>query len=226
MFNVAAAPIRWTGSGFEWWCIDGGGGFQLESDFSLLAGLKVMHSSIRLDDPRDGRGYPLNWSQTIVPFHFQFRAGGDIQARVWVPYIGLRVKGPNYRCTFQWSPCAWARIRVSDQGSYLQEVDPPAPAGSVDTGISWRYSKFSPGAYLEGLFEYDFQVVSDSLVRLWCQGQWLSVKGGGNVDVSYAIATNGLYVGGPGAIPTVSSALSASYNQYSISGGLSASLTF
>ncbi len=47
-----------------------------------------------------------------------------------------------------------------------------------------RYTFANAGLYLDGSFEYDFDLSGAFGLTCWVQGTWMSIPGGGNVDLA------------------------------------------
>jgi hypothetical protein len=216
--QTAADPIKWTGSRLEVWSIDGGLIYRLRSDVALIGGLRRQHLSLRLDDPTDAQGHPINWAW-LEPglFRYGFAGGADFLAKMWLPYVGVMIEGSNYRGSILWSPLASVRVTAPIRFG-LQLTD---ALGRIENDFQWHYESFNPGLFFEFDFESDTEINSRALLRLWARARWLNVRGGGSLE--YSVREVGV------AIPTEGTegiAGTATYSEYSVAGGASTLISF
>jgi len=192
LFRGGGAAYRWNASGLEWWALEGGIAVNVVETAALVAGLRRDHLSFDLDEPRDYQGNPINQVYSFPGRLITFSNAADCQFKLWVPYVGLRVVGPNYRASVIWSPFADAAVKIPDRflhNDFSEEV--------FDLEhVEWRYSMFQAGGLFEGQFEYDVRFSSNLFVSVWAKGSWLGVRGTGNLDqnqdyfISWGYATN------------------------------------
>jgi len=169
---------QWNASGLEWWAIEGGAAFNVLEGAAVFAGLRRDHLSFKLEDPRDQFGDPVNF---VIPFPgglISGRNAADLQVKLWVPYVGLRVIGTNCRASLIWSPFVNAVVKIPDNSAFNFVLSPL----TLLIGLEWRYSMFQTGSVVEGQFEYDVRLSSNFLISLWAKGSWLRVRGPGNLD--------------------------------------------
>jgi hypothetical protein len=201
----AKSPMTWTGAGFEWWGIDGGVKRRLGNDLSLIAGLKVEHLSMRLEDPRDSTGSPISWAQG----KFTSKADSDLQANFWIPYIGLIFGGEYYRASMYYSPFSSAGIKIPIKWALFDE-----PIGLFND-LSFQYSSLNPVAYLEAFLESEHAINQGAFLRLWLQGRWLRIRGDADFAVTSTRPRN-----------RTSNVGIATYTESSLAGGIAAVWSF
>jgi len=119
------APYRWDASGLEWWALEGGAAFEIFDGTTLFAGLRRDHLSFRMNNPRDALGNPINFVLSVPNIVLLTETNAaDFQAKLWIPYLGLRMTGPNYRGSLIWSPFVSAAVRIPDvSGSRCNRPD-------------------------------------------------------------------------------------------------------
>lgn len=183
------APLRWTGSRLEWWAVEGGAVYEFGNGVSVLAGLRRDHLSLKMEDPVDQFGRSVNFQYRFTRLGARGiggeRAAGDLQTKLWLPYIGIRIDGENYRFSTIWSPFASAAVRVP-QRLVLYEAGvytvPGLPAFSEGTFYDFGYRVSKPATLLEGTFDCDVNLSGMFGLNLWLRGSWLEVRGRGSLD--------------------------------------------
>jgi hypothetical protein len=227
-----AVPFEWTGSRLEWWQIEGGLSWRVSESLSLLAGLKRDRLSVGLNDPRDSAGNPVNFavSYSLIP-GFDFRdihaSLADFEIKLWIPYLGVTLHGPNYRAVGIWSPFASVSSRIplralNSYGLFISNF----PIFAAEAAGEWNYGMFKPGTYLEGKFEYDVNVTDRVSLQLWCSGSVLNIKGKGSVNYQENIAI--AVLGYPLPFPSSSDAAGADgqLTRTSLAAGLSGAIAW
>jgi hypothetical protein len=221
-------PNRWDASHLEWWAVEGGVAYNIMNDVAVFAGLRRDHLSFGLDNPRDAFGNPINSSISVPGIVLITEtAAADFQLKLWVPYLGLRFVGANYRGSLSWSPFANAAVKVPDH--FIDNIFVfPAPGVTVSTGFEWKYSMFRTGTQFAGDFDYDLRLTSNFSLKAWAKGSWLRVRGRGNLD---ELLNSFVSVGVQPPI-TISDSLSgassatATLTTYQLAMGLGAELNF
>jgi len=227
------APYRWTGSKLEWWAVEGGAVYELGNGVSVLAGLRRDHLSLRMEDPVDPFGRSVNFQYRLPGLGVRGMGGeqaaGDLQTKLWLPYIGIRIDGENYRLSTIWSPFASAAVRVPQRLALYQAgimIVPGLPPFTVSTFYDFGYRVSEPATLLEGTFDYDVDFPGRFGLNLWLRGSWLEVKGRGSLDAEWAysrtfrgVVTN---ASSGGDSPTATATL----RRYMWSGGFTASMSF
>jgi hypothetical protein len=212
----AVPPITWTAK-VEWWSIDGGIGYRIRNDCAFVGGLMWDHLSLSLDDPRDSVGNPLNTSGPAGITIYTPHARSDLQRKLFIPYLGLKIIGPNYRGTLNYSPLAWVTVKFPET---FHRTTYFAQGFVTSSDFSWNYRLANLGGFLEGRFEYEQRITDTALLQIWVRGRWLNVRGGSDMDVTSARS--------PQAPPVVgvSSLSTGTYSEYWLAGGLGAVLNF
>ena len=176
------APYEWNASGIEWWAIEGAAAYSVSDGAAIFAGLRRDHLSFGMTNPRDQFGNPINEAISVPGIVLLTIANAaDVQIKLWLPYVGLRVIGPNYRASVIWSPFANAAVKIPDR-LVVNIFEFPPPSVTFLNGLEWRYSMFQTGALFEGQLEYDVNLGPNLFVNVWAKGSWLRVRGRGNLD--------------------------------------------
>jgi hypothetical protein len=237
--------VVWTGTGLEWWTIDGQVLYRLRNGCSVLAGLRRDHLAVNLDDPRDSYGNPLNFDisfQQVIPlqpfsivttFHAVQSCDSDLMSKLWIPYVGLEITGPRYKASFIGSPFAWAEMKIPASllfylgitGGTIPPYLPPLVVELVAAeGVRYRIAK--PAIFLEANFQYDCNVAQPLTLRLWCNASWMQCRGRGtwNRDDWVTLFTN--HIPFPPNVESYEQANMATYTRRILGGGVAAILTF
>ncbi|MFC1837041.1 hypothetical protein ACFL2Q_20360 [Thermodesulfobacteriota bacterium] len=151
--QFAVDPITWTGSGVEWWCLDFGAGFNWNSLFTVLAGVKLDHFTLHLRDARDASGRPLNNSHqigNIVGSSNGLTVDSDFRSKLTLPYLGVSIRTGNVTGSVIASPLVSAQITLpirSHGGAFV----PFAGGLNGEYEIEWNGNRtISAGRSVEG----------------------------------------------------------------------------
>jgi hypothetical protein len=210
-----ARAAEWTGSGLQWWLAEGGLGYQVACGVSVLAGVRRDSISLQLSDPRDASGAPIEGASQGLGVVREF---GDFTAGLWVPYVGLRFEGPNYRTTLLASPYTRGSIKLPD--CFMWTISFP-PFFTYQITNSFEYSVSQPGGFFEGAGEYDVNLNQSAVLRIWGKGNYAKIRGSGNLDELFQNiggASPGTWVGSESA--------TATFVKSTLSAGLSAVVAF
>ncbi len=185
------APYRWSGSGLQWWALDGGAAYRFAREWSVLAGIRRDRLSVKMVDPVDQSGNPVNLTYQITPGFpgapFGYggeRAAGDVQANFWLPYVGIRVDHATFRFSAIWSPFASAWITLPQRFisfTVTHQTTNPIVYTTQGTSYDFDYRVTSPAAFLEGNFEYNVNPAGMFRAKVWLKGSWLAARGRGSV---------------------------------------------
>ena len=175
-------PYNWDGTRLEWWDIEGSAAYRIAGNLRVVGGFRLDHLSLALGDPRDINGNPVDFSGIIPPLTVVDRtANGDIQTKLWIPFLGLQFRGPNYNASVIWSPFASGKVSIPTRW-LAYTADFLIGGSETYENVQWKFTSFNPGAFLEGSLEYDVNVDSTYMFRLWCKGSWSKIRGAGNLD--------------------------------------------
>ena len=202
------APYTWGGSGLQWWDVDGMVGYAVSRDWSVLGGVRYDYLTVRLANPIDQTGMPVGPSIIGITTNL----GQDIVVKTWIPYIGLQVNGPYYRASLLYSPLASPQVVAPQSITTGVYGDDSSVMSSL-----MNYKFASTGSFFEGFFEYSIPISEPSQVQLWVRGTLMRIRGNG--DWNYH-GSEGLYSVVDPQITT------GTLNTYSLSGGMSASVSF
>ena len=221
---IMGAPYQWQGSAMEWWAVDSGASYSFSQGISALAGFRVDHFSLKLRNPVDRDGKPINYvdtgpgevgvateSETVL---------GDLQTKLWLPYLGLGIDSVNYRMSVIWSPIAWARVTLPLTDIYRYDERDYLLADLTN----FRYRIFNPACLLEGTFEYDVAAFNTFGLQFWCRYSWLNTRGSGNVDAAGKWVEAG--EGGSSRDETDNLSALATFRRHTLTLGLTALLAF
>lgn len=223
--------VTWTGSQLEWWALEGQIKYRPSADFAVLVGLRRDHLSVNLLDPIDSNGNPLNFddSGTIPPFSTftrHQRYYSDLLSKLWIPYVGLEIVGPNYRASLIGSPLVSAEMTIP--AAFLFDLTIVVFGNPIELLLadSLRYHVNKPAIFLEGNLQYDCTVFSSLNVGLWCKGSWLSLRGGGSWTCDFwgQVINNGVPFAPSEELQ--SQHHNATYTRYVLGGGLFAEWPF
>ncbi len=221
--------VMWTGSKLQWWTLEGSVHYRASAAWSVSAGLRRDHLSVNLTNPRSKFG-ALNYDEVRVdPFGFNMyslRYRSDFSSKLWIPYIGLKLRGNKYKASFLVGPYASA--------------DTTAPAGILNKGrtesvffsfdfsqnVTMKYRVHKPAVFLEGDFRYDCPLSGGVNLGLWFTGNYLNLRGDGAWDLSDSFQlTSNVF---PGFFESRSASRqdTASYTRSMVGGGVSLAWAF
>jgi hypothetical protein len=207
--------VLWNGSKTQWGQIEGGILYNFLSDYYFIIGLRFDQLSLRLDDPRDQLGYYQGYLQT----GYRDLYTSDMNVKTWIPYLGIRIKGSNYKADLLYSPFSSASVALPFR--YRYDLAPGGgPYGGPFAFQQEYYTMDKLGAFLEGKFQYFAAIINNFGVDLWAKGSYLSVKGTGNEDSTrtYGFQFSDDWSG------TSSANAPGSFNTYSLTVGVGVSL--
>ena len=165
---------------------------------SFLAGLRRDHFSLGISEPRiDGFAIVRN-----VLFNY----AGDLQVKLWIPYVGAVLGGPNYAGRLLLRPFPYGEIKMPVRVSFI-------PGDYNDL----KYCLKKGGWLIEGDFEYTIPMSRDVSIGIWANGNWLLIRGEGREK----FVETGLASLGPFAQEAT-----ATYTRSMIGGGLSVRVGF
>jgi hypothetical protein len=212
-----AGMVLWNGSKTQWWEVEGGILYNFFSDYYFIVGLRFDQLSLYLNDPRDQSGI----YQGFLQYGYQDLYTSDMNVKTWIPYLGIRVKGSNYKGDILYSPFATANValpfRYKFDNAGLVYPLPPIFGGPFSFQQE-NYTMNKPGTFLEASFQYCAAIINNFGLDLWAKWSYLSVKGNGNEDSTmtfpfYSFEANN------------SASAQGALNTYSLSGGLGVSLS-
>jgi hypothetical protein len=179
----------------------------------LLAGFKFNRLSEKL-----GRPSGPSYQDLVLPV-FREDYFGDLDIRVWSPYVGLRLDNRFWRFDLIWSPWLTSyqskmplRVVLSDSGGGFSLAN--AEAGYDLSG--------GGGNLVEAYGETKYDFYNGLGATLWVKGSWLQCRGNGNEDfVSNFSGGAPFYVSTSG-----SSDASSTFTRYLWAVGFSGQLIF
>jgi hypothetical protein len=162
----ATDPAIWGGRRLEWWRGEAGGGVLIRDGVYVFGGLRFDHLQVNLRNPQNATN---EWAD---PF---FRYRGDFRSKTLVPYVGMRLDGPNYRAALVYGPFAWCNFKVPFRMT----------TADSDTATSEEalYRFRAPGYLLEGTFDYDVNLSEAVFVSLWGRASMTKFAGSGNFEL-------------------------------------------
>lgn len=186
---IGRRGVTWAGTP-EWWAIDGQVMYRVRNDLSIMAGLRRDHLSLNLSDPTDANGSPLNFDQSGVaapialPFHRTQQYASDLLSKLWIPYLGLEFARPWCKASIIGSPFASAEMQIpaSQLFDLTTFIGPFFAELRLAEGMRYRVSK--PAIFLEGNFQYDWNVSPGLTFGMWCKASWMSLRGKGAWDAN------------------------------------------
>ncbi len=194
----AAEPLEWTGNGFEMWELGFGATYAFRPGFAAIAGLKWDHISLELEDPRDQVG---GFGVVDIPT-------GDIQVKMWIPYVGLRVEGPFYRGDLLYSPVLSAKAEVPLRDIFV--------FGPLHEEADYSFNNI--GTFVQADIEADVAAPAGVRLGAWLRGRYVNVRGDADEDVKTDTPI--------GPLPTISGSATGNFSFYSYAFGLLAELGF
>jgi hypothetical protein len=204
-------PVNWRGSNLEWWSVGGGGAINIKSDFAVVGGFKAEHLSLGLADPVDPTGIIRQFQATFGDLYTS-----DFLTKLYVPYFGFSLGGPNYTGTLIFSPYTWADVKIPFR--YLFLSAPQLLAGFEEA----RYAFQRGGILLEGSFDYRVQASANAFCALWFKGSCCQIRGRG-YEYYQSIGT---VAGNPNFSFSNSGSADGSFGQYVLAGGISLQCAF
>ena len=165
------APYIWSGSGLQWWDIDGMVGYTFFKDWSAVVGVRYDKVTVSFANPVDQTGTPIN----LPPNTTQLTQ--DIVVKTWIPYIGLQLNGPNYKASLLYSPFASPQVATPQSSSAIVL----GLFSYVDSSLM-NYNFASTGSFVDGYFEYDVSIRDTLLFGLWARGTWMRFSGNGDLN--------------------------------------------
>lgn len=234
----------WTGSRLQWSQFEIGGRYLVNPSIELLAGIRWERTTLRFGDPEPvpgttsfGADFPSGPFVDTVPLDGY---GGDLRTHVSTPFIGVSVMSPYTRCSLRIGSAATSvrlPLNLSHTGPYrafslLILGNPIFRVGRSDISEQALYKFKNAGLFLEGKVESDVRVNQSLNMTFWAEGSWLRIRGNGSVDLSgesstfdfimFAIPPSVFY---PSRYSASESGMST-FTQYSLSLGISGSLSF
>jgi hypothetical protein len=212
--------LTWEASKVQWWDVDARAAYKLCPQYSILAGFRADHLSFNLRDPVDQFGDPVNLNFSIDGFALEQRVAGDFLGKVWIPYIGLRFNGQCWHFDLLWSPVAWASVKIPNRLVQSISIEDEVDI-NLSNALGLQYALKKPGCFLEGEFEYDWNLRGPLSFQLWAKGSWLRIRGRGTMDAQSNAAVNGVSLS-----ESFADDARGTYTRYSIGGGIGTTLTF
>ncbi len=203
-FEAGRFSVSWTGSQFQQGYLEAGFLYRWSGDISLVGGVRRTRLMMRLTDPRDGFGQ-INFTEISAvsfgfPPFFQFtfsefesqRYFADFNTGIWMPFLGVRLKGLNYTASLIGSPVGWVQLAIPlrlQQREFANVAIPFRLFGTNglfsfsdnddrESQINYKFNK--TGVFLEGDFEYDLPLGRGFGINLWARGNWMHFKGSGS----------------------------------------------
>jgi len=210
-FLAGNLPVDWTGTRLEWWSLSGGGSIGIGTNTSVIGGIKAEHLSLRLSDPTD----PVGFIQESIQLYGE-QYSGDLSIKLWVPYFGLQMAGINFKAAFIFSPCTWADVSIPFR--YVC----PDPWMAVGYGDA-RYMFKRSGILLEGVFDYQLPMSSNTGCTLWAKASWCQISGRGSEDYRFDYVDQGVPVFSIGGSQSIND---GTFSFRGLAGGLSLLHTF
>jgi hypothetical protein len=102
----------------------------------------------------------------------------------------------------------------------------------LDISEEARYTFANAGLYLDGSLEYDFDINGSFGLTCCAQGTWMSIPGGGNLDLAgkssggIFIPFNGSFIFPPDFYGASGSSRESGLSEYSLNIGIKGILTF
>jgi hypothetical protein len=222
----------WNGDRLQWWMLDASAGVPLRNDWSVLAGLRREQLSVGLTNPRFVGQGPVNFFSDDLEYPYEqiqdLTYFGDVSSKLWIPYVGMKLTGPNYRACFLWSPFVAADVRVPTAvtaNSWLFDFGVGSNSSDFNhVGIAYKVVKLA--SFLEAAMEYDVRVSSAVSLTVWGNANWVRLKGKGNFHM---VSTDASFVNGvaqPSFRTDVLDSAHASFDQRIFAVGLAATLIF
>ncbi len=201
------SPWIWKINNFQWWMIDSGVAYKVNSIVAVEAGFRVEHFDFKLVDPRNfttplpgdpGGGRPI--TRLIVAARMcpeaVGSAYGDPLEKTWIPYLGIR--GVGRRCCgndckgrplttveYKWrlrgSPLAWNHWRDPMTLSFFCPRARVLDDGTVITATEVNQALYTMngryGLFLDADLEGLMPLNASLAANFWLKGTWLSFSG-------------------------------------------------
>ena len=239
------SPWIWKINNFQWWMIDSGIAYKINSVVAVEAGFRVEHFDFKLVDPRNfttplpgdpGGNRPIT-NLIIAPRMCPEAVGqaiGDPLEKTWIPYLGIRGIGRlccgndckgrpltsvDYKWRLRGSPLAWNYWRDPMILSYFC---PPIPATEVNQAAYTMNGRY--GLFLEADLEGLMPLNPSWTAGFWVRGSWLSFNGQ-PVGLDFTVLNQGTVTPGSeifGARPGSATSNEGSFQRsfYSLGGSL------
>ncbi|MHB8204324.1 MAG: hypothetical protein ACYDHG_11565 [Desulfomonilaceae bacterium] len=209
-------PVVWNGSKTQWWEIEGGLLYNFTSSFSFILGLRFDQLSLQLNDPIDQIGL----YQYYLQYGYHDLYTSDMNVKTWIPYLGLRLKGANYKSDLLYGPFCSTRVALPFR--YRYDLADVAPFGGPFAFQQESYSMNKPGTFLEWTFLYNAAMANNLGLDLWAEARYLSARGTGAEDSTrtYGFQYSDTWAG------TSSANAQGALTTYSLAGGVAVNLEF
>ena len=172
----------------------------------VIAGVRWDHFDLTIKKPD-----PLKRAQ-VGQYKKVALLPGNVESRLWIPYAGVEAVGRRFTVSLIASPiaAAWVKARIRLRADVSQSY-----LFLAESVMTLR----SPAVFVEARLEYSMPVSRSAKMKIWGTGGWLTARGGGRLQSSYAATVPGLHV-------EVLDDRSMSFDRYNIAGGLSAGIAF
>jgi hypothetical protein len=245
--SLIPQSYAWTGSRLQWSQFEIGASYNINPSIALLAGVTWERTTVRFSDPEPvptSNSFVLStrrpfFSVTSVPFDGY---GGDLRALFCTPFIGVTFRSPYARCSLKIGSAAGSLklpLRASHTGPYrafsliipaLGQFNPFFRVGRSDISEEASYTFKNAGLFLEGKVESDIRMTDALNLAFWAEGNWVRIRGSGNVGLAGESTSSLTFLGFPFNVRPVgysdSQSGTSTLTQYSLSLGMSSSLTF
>ncbi len=253
--SLIPQSYAWTGSRLQWSQFEIGASYKLNRGIALIAGIKWERTTVRFSDPEpvpstNNFGFDIN---PVLPFVHPFVAGvpfdgygGDLRALFSTPFVGVSFRSRYTRCSFKIGSAASSLrlpLNLSHAGPYrafsitVSGIPLPPPVsnpifsvGRSDISEQAVYTFKNAGLFLEGKVESDIPMNDSLNLTFWAEGSWLRIRGNGSVALAGESSTFLTIIGIPFFRSPVGYSSTENGNstltQYSLSLGMSSSLTF
>jgi len=185
--------------------------YQWSSTIGILAGLRRDHLSFELSQNNSLNilGGGITAEQDYL---------GDFLEKLWVPYLGLQMNGPNYRARLIWSPFVSVSLNAP-LGALGFQLAGGLPF--IQNVQDFRFTVFNPGALFEANFEYSQQFGRWLSLGLWGNAGWFKLSDNGQL----AAQVNTLLLGSFFRLSDSASA-TATLTRNTLAGGIFAEVKF
>jgi hypothetical protein len=211
------SPWDWKGRHLEWWTLEGGASYTAAgTPISVLAGLRVDHTDVRLTDPRNVNGSLAGHvDQFGDPIYDWEERYGDVQTKIWIPYFGIQGGNSMLKWNLIGSPFVTARTKLP-----LRWFGTSIMWGQ-DISDSYYVVKTRNGRFLEANAAFTTSMGYGARMNLWAKASVVRVDGPASLDSTSMSETSGLF-GQSGKTGT----RDATFGRYLASGGLSVNVPF
>lgn len=221
---------RWTGSRFQWSEYEFGGWYNINQSVGLVAGIRFDRVSVSFSEPEPLPSYGFF---TIFPHPPATRVAtfpnysGDLNTFFTIPYIGCQIFGPYFKGELLIGSAS-ARLRLplelSHAGPYI--TGPIFGAlGRQDLSEQAEYTFKNAGLFLEAGLESTLPVTGFFNCTLWAKGNWLRIRGDGDVKLAGQSSAFVLIFRLPESFSSSNTGTST-LNQYTFDVGLSRAISF